>query len=238
VTLAVEKNIKVTFNGNPLTEKFSSLKIDLYFDIEKIQKILTNLLSNALKFTPEYGEINVIVEAEQSSDNATPALVKICIANSGEGIPKDNLPYVFDRFYQVDSDSTRKYAGTGIGLALVKELVELHQGNVSVESSNENTTFTVILPLNIDYLEEKEVIQQTSDVAYDKPPSQKQTDIFEVEQSPKQIIDNDELEIEDREQLEILIVEDYHDLRNFPKNRKTPFLVKRRKNPTLEKHPR
>jgi len=217
VTLAVEKNIKVTFNGNPLTEKFSSLKIDLYFDIEKIQKILTNLFSNALKFTPEYGEINVIVEAEQSSDNATPDLVKISIANSGEGIPKDNLPYVFDRFYQGDSDSTRKYAGTGIGLALVKELVELHQGNVSVESFDGKTIFTVTLPFNNDYLIEKDVNEQTPDVADDELLNHEQVGIFEVEQSTKQIIDKDELENENQEQLEILIVEDHQDLRNFIK---------------------
>jgi len=87
-TLALDKNIKVTFNGKTLTEKSSSSQISLSFDKEKIQKILTNLLSNAFKFTPENGEINVLTDA-------MPEYVKISITNTGDGISEDNLPYVF-----------------------------------------------------------------------------------------------------------------------------------------------
>ncbi len=216
-TLAVEKNINVTLNGEALTEKSSISKIDLYFDKEKIQKILTNLLSNAFKFTPENGKINVIVEAEQNGYDAISKFIKISISNTGEGISQDNLPYVFDRFYQVESDSSGKYAGTGVGLALVKELVELHHGNVSVESFDGNTIFTVTLPFNGDYHVENEVIEQSTEVANDELPSKDQIGILEVGQSTEQVSDKNELENENSERLEILIVEDYQDLRNFIK---------------------
>jgi len=123
----------------------------------------------------------------------------------------------FDRFYQVESDSSGNYAGTGVGLALVKELVELHQGNVSVESIYGKTTFTVTLPFNGEYLTGNEVIEQSTEVANDELPDQEQFGIFEVGRTKEQISDKEELENENSEKLEILIVEDYHDLRNFIK---------------------
>jgi anti-sigma regulatory factor (Ser/Thr protein kinase) len=112
-------------------------------DPDKLEKIATNLLSNAIKFTMRGGKIRVGLRATDDRAGCT-----LTVSDTGRGIPADELPHVFDRFYQVDSTTTREHEGTGIGLALVKELVELHQGTMAVESKRGfGTTFTVHLPL-------------------------------------------------------------------------------------------
>ncbi len=111
------------------------------FDADKLEKIVANLLSNAYKFTPAGGE--VVFSAKILEKEATYCKLHITISDSGIGIPAEQLPRVFDRFYQADASATRGYEGTGIGLALVKELVDLHGGIISVESSQEKgTTFS------------------------------------------------------------------------------------------------
>lgn len=106
------------------------------FDADAVEKVLTNLLSNAIKFTPDGGVVHVAL----SSDRGAARLV---VRDSGPGIPPDQLRHVFERFYQVDESTTRAQPGTGIGLSLVKELVELHGGTVAVESGSAGATFTV-----------------------------------------------------------------------------------------------
>jgi CheY-like chemotaxis protein len=105
--------------------------------------VLLNLLSNAVKFTGNGGIIDVSV----GQDGGTALIV---VRDSGVGIAAAELPHIFERFYQADSANTRRYEGTGIGLALVKELVELHGGEIGVTSTaGQGTTFTVRLPLNV-----------------------------------------------------------------------------------------
>lgn len=113
------------------------------FDADAIEKILTNLLSNAVKFTPDGGAVRVLVE--QSTIGEAPA-VSMRVIDTGPGIPKAQLEHVFERFYQVDESDARLQAGTGIGLALVKELVELHGGAITAESDPRGTMFTVRIP--------------------------------------------------------------------------------------------
>ncbi|MCX6216035.1 ATP-binding protein [Spirosoma sp.] len=121
-----------------------------WFDSDKVEKILTNLLMNALKFTDEHGSINV--ETAVSSTNLTASsapvdLIKLVVQNTGTGIPKHQLPHIFNRFYQADPMTEQSVGGSGIGLALVKELVELMKGTITVESDlYSGTTFTVELP--------------------------------------------------------------------------------------------
>ncbi|SFD45688.1 hybrid sensor histidine kinase/response regulator transcription factor [Spirosoma endophyticum] len=111
------------------------------FDRDKVEKIITNLLSNAFKFTPDGNVVRLNVAYE-------PGGVILRVADTGIGIATTNLPKIFDRFYQVDSQSNRNYEGTGIGLALVNELVKVLQGTISVDSlEGKGTTFTVHLPL-------------------------------------------------------------------------------------------
>lgn len=109
-------------------------------DRDKLEKILLNLVFNALKFTPAGGKVEVRAE-RQGADFV------ITVADTGMGISEKNLPHVFDRFWQADGSSKRKYQGVGIGLALVKELVEIQDGTVSVTSQEgKGTTFAIRLP--------------------------------------------------------------------------------------------
>ncbi len=120
-------------------------------DAERLQQITWNLIANAIKFTPSSGQVEVKLSTESSpeSPNSNPDCVLIQVSDNGMGIGKDFLPYVFDRFRQADSSSTRSHGGLGLGLAIVRHLVELHGGTVSVESPGEGqgSTFSVKLPL-------------------------------------------------------------------------------------------
>lgn len=111
-------------------------------DPGRLQQICWNVLSNATKFTPKHGRIEVKLFRVNSS-------VAITVADSGEGIPADFLPYVFDRFRQADQAKTRKHGGLGLGLAIVKDLVELHGGTIVAHSggAGKGATFEVRLPV-------------------------------------------------------------------------------------------
>src|SRR5262249_35120786 len=110
-------------------------------DPDRLQQVVWNLVSNAIKFTPDGGRGWVGLRRGGSG-------VLILVRDSGQGISPDLLPYVFDRFKQGDSSVSRRFGGLGLGLALVKHLVELHGGSVTVESPGEGqgATFTVSLP--------------------------------------------------------------------------------------------
>ncbi|HEX8652496.1 MAG TPA: ATP-binding protein [Pyrinomonadaceae bacterium] len=133
--LADEKSIR-------LQTSLDATRTPVLGDPERLQQVMWNLLSNAIKFTPEGGLVEV--KLAQTDSHA-----EITISDTGIGIDMNFLPHVFDRFRQADSSSTRAYGGLGIGLAIVKHLVELHSGTVKVESggSGQGTTFTVKLPL-------------------------------------------------------------------------------------------
>ena len=111
-------------------------------DPGRLQQVFWNLLSNALKFTPEEGRIEVRLRQ-------TDAHVEASVTDSGEGIPPDFLPHVFDRFSQADSSVTRKHRGLGLGLAIVRHLVELHGGTIRAESAGagRGATFSLQLPV-------------------------------------------------------------------------------------------
>jgi PAS domain S-box-containing protein len=112
-------------------------------DFNRVQQIIWNLLSNAVKFTPKGGSAEIRIA---SSDNSR---VSIEVIDTGKGIEPEFLPFVFDRFRQADGSITRSFAGLGLGLAIVRHLVELHGGSVSVasEGADKGSTFTVSLPL-------------------------------------------------------------------------------------------
>jgi PAS domain S-box-containing protein len=111
-------------------------------DSKRLQQVIWNLLTNAIKFTPTHGKI--VVSASRVGSH-----VEISVVDSGKGISADFLPHIFERFSQADSSTTRVHGGLGIGLALVKQLVELHGGSVQAQSGGENqgATFTVLLPI-------------------------------------------------------------------------------------------
>jgi PAS domain S-box-containing protein len=111
-------------------------------DPVRLQQVVWNLLSNAIKFTPRDGRVQVRMERVNSH-------VEIVVNDTGQGIPPDFLPHVFDRFRQADQRTTRQHGGMGLGLAIVRHLVELHGGSVLAQSAGENqgSTFTVRLPV-------------------------------------------------------------------------------------------
>jgi signal transduction histidine kinase/CheY-like chemotaxis protein/AraC-like DNA-binding protein len=122
------------------------------YDAEKLRQIISNLLSNALKFTEVKGNIYISISSfDFETDSGIKSLV-IKIKDTGSGISEDKILHIFDRFYQADNGLTRKAEGTGIGLALTKELVHLMNGTIEVKSppvgARKGTEFTVILPLH------------------------------------------------------------------------------------------
>lgn len=203
-SMALDKHIAIRFNGNDINSRIYEEQILLYFDHDKIQKVITNLISNAIKFTPVQGQIQV--DIEDADDH-----IKICIFNSGDGIAKGQMHRIFDRFYQADTGNTRQYEGTGIGLALVKELVEFHKGTVKVESSPGKTLFTVTLPKGLESTHSDLI--QNSDVALIEP---ERIDL-EIDAQAIQHVHIGK-ERESNHELEILVVEDNPDLRMYIKS--------------------
>ncbi|MEM6965504.1 MAG: ATP-binding protein, partial [Bacteroidota bacterium] len=111
------------------------------FDKEKITRIFSNLISNAIKFTPEGGNVYLRINIQDH-------LFSFEIKDTGKGIPKEELPHIFGRFYQVDDTATRQEEGTGVGLTLVKELITAMEGDIQVSSiQGKGATFTVTLPI-------------------------------------------------------------------------------------------
>ncbi len=149
-SLTKQKSISLKLESN-------SDSIVCWVDTDKFEKIINNLLSNAVKFTPHGGGISVglrqiIQEGKQ--------IAEIKISDSGIGIPKDKLEKIFDRFFQVDDSTLRTYGGSGIGLALVKEFVDLHKWKIFVESeSKKGTEFVLHIPMQGDYLNEDEKVK-------------------------------------------------------------------------------
>ncbi|AFZ19991.1 PAS domain S-box protein [Allocoleopsis franciscana] len=136
VRLAAEaKSIQMSTKLEPQVGKVSG-------DASRLQQVVWNLLSNAIKFTPPGGRVDIQLERIDS-------YAQIVVSDTGKGIPVDFLPHVFDYFRQADATTTRKFGGLGLGLAIVRHLVELHGGTVQADSAGEGqgATFTVRLPL-------------------------------------------------------------------------------------------
>ncbi len=140
--------------------------LTVYFDAEKLEKVINNLLSNALKFAEDG-----TVELGTRLPEGQPHCVEIYVKDTGIGIPSESLPHVFDRFYQVDHSDHHTAGGTGLGLALSKELVELHHGSIVVESrEGKGTIFRVLLPLGNDHLTDDQIILNGSEASASSIP--------------------------------------------------------------------
>ncbi|MBD2503014.1 hybrid sensor histidine kinase/response regulator [Anabaena azotica] len=150
---AALETVRLTAEGKSIqiVTKLTDRSCKVEGDPNRLQQIVWNLLTNAVKFTPEGGRVEITLKTVDS-------LAQIEVSDTGKGISSDFLPYVFERFRQADEVTTRKFGGLGLGLAIVRHLVELHGGSVQVTSPGEGlgATFTVTLPIIVtSHLDEK-----------------------------------------------------------------------------------
>lgn len=135
VQAAKEKNIELTYSSS--FDEYTQIRIDE----DRIEQVLTNLIDNAIRHTQKNGTVQVIVDQQVT-------YARIQVKDNGAGIPKEDLEYVFERFYKADKARTRGKGGTGLGLAIAKNIVEAHKGRISVESEVDiGTNFIFYLPL-------------------------------------------------------------------------------------------
>jgi signal transduction histidine kinase/DNA-binding response OmpR family regulator len=186
--------------------------LNLYYDPEKIQKIIYNLLSNAIKFTEAGGFVKVEVKECRSSEKFKNGSIKIIISDNGIGIVEEHLPNIFDRFYQINNQKTYVNEGSGIGLALVKELVTLHYGDICVTSKEGGgTTFIIKLPLGKDHFKENEIVNTPAYWQYELNPGL-YFDNAELKNRKRTLPDPDKIS---EDETVVLIIEDNPDLRAF-----------------------
>lgn len=222
------KNIAVSFN--PIAE---SKKIDYQYEVpqkeilasldpDKLMRIVENLLSNAFKFTPEHGKVKLKLSSYKGHDDGE-ACFTLEVEDTGVGIPEDKRTFIFDRFYRIQSPHGRAYGGTGIGLALVKEYVQLHKGNIQMESlAGDGTKFIVTLPLGKIPAEDMSLLEKQVVLPEPSIKNHQQTEVEEESSISSK---------EDQDLPVILLVEDHYDLRNYLKSHlKSDYHVKEAKN--------
>jgi signal transduction histidine kinase/CheY-like chemotaxis protein/AraC-like DNA-binding protein len=176
------ENFRMLAQQNRLELGFSckEQEIMLYFDPPRLEEAMYNLLINAFKFTPAGGKItvSVIIDLHQADksrrENSPPGFVKISVCDTGIGIAKDQLDHIFDRFYQAGEQKGTGHKGTGIGLALTREIIRLHHGNIDVHSQeggeNSGTEFVIRLPLGEGHLKPGEIVSTPPAVDYVTKP--------------------------------------------------------------------
>ncbi|MEL6803704.1 MAG: ATP-binding protein, partial [Bacteroidota bacterium] len=189
-------------------------ELTMDYDADKLLRIVSNLLSNAVKFTSSGGRIDLRVqESKLGQKNA----LSLEVSDSGIGIEHANLPYIFDRFYQEDDSITRQQEGTGIGLALTRELVQLMKGTIQVSSiPNEGTTFTVLLPIAREADQQHRTISDTIPELISSDPendSNLTPEIFlssvDGSERPKLLIVDDNADVQ---QYLAVVLADYYDI--------------------------
>jgi len=201
--------IRYCFNRFRISAKKRNLSFDLihknkncflFFDSEHLEKILMNLISNAIKHSPDGCNVEIKIELGVEE-------VAIQITDCGSGISKEDIPYVFDRFYQGKNSSNTLQRGTGIGLAIVKELAKFHGGDVSIcEEANKGACFMLVLPVLSQHFNEGKVEEYKVESKFDEAYL---SQLFES---------NQKLESDHKISKKILIIDDNEELRLFVKS--------------------
>lgn len=216
------KQVVNTFDSGIPPDKSISLSLQcdpesvcLYYDREKMDQIINNLLSNAIKSIDKQGEIviSILVPEDNEMHGATQGqFCKIIVKDTGKGIPNEDLPRVFDRFFSVDHSSLHNNQGTGIGLELCRELVELHGGHISVESEPDQfSKFIIELPMGKEHLEPHEIVETSDDTGITEGASENTAVASSGEGTCFQKPDYKD----HYDQVTILVVEDHDDMRQY-----------------------
>jgi len=176
-----------------------------WYDRDKITKVITNLLSNAFKFTPKNGVVTCRIKISSRNNSSEQCLIRILVADTGSGIPVEEREKIFERFYRSGVDEYDSPGGTGVGLSLTRELVQLMKGHIQVRSlEGKGTVFIIDVPLGREHLDETEYIIK------EKKEQTFQTDILKRKQ-PDAIQTIKVME----DGLKILVVEDNIELRTY-----------------------
>ena len=206
--LAESQKNNFTFNTH-LTHKL------VWFDAQKIERVLINLLSNAFKFTANAGSIELQVNQSERGD-----LVTIKVIDTGIGIPNDKIEFIFDPFYQVKSEKTNAAYGTGIGLNIAKEFIELHHGSIKVASTlAKGSCFWIEFPIQKESFTTDELIFRIFTIPISASSIQEKVDVIAFEN----ISDQEAVIKAPKDAPLILLVEDSTDLRLFVKQNLSAF---------------
>ncbi|MCP5048451.1 MAG: response regulator, partial [bacterium] len=192
----------------------------LYFDLPKMEEVIYNLLINAVKFTPGGGTITVSVTRATRNTPGVPDQIsdflKISVRDTGIGMSREQMAQVFDRFYRVEGGGEGNFGGTGIGLALAKESVTLHHGQIDVHSTKgQGTEFVVHLPLGKDHLKPGEIVE--SENTSTLPPTQKPGQLEEsyILHPETRQSDAHDSPAQNQEKQIVLVVDDNADMRQY-----------------------
>lgn len=194
----------------------------IWVDVQKLENIIYNLLSNAFKYTPKGGLVELKIEGMEIEGSRLPkstaveyptsSVISFKICDSGIGISEENLPLIFKRFYRIESEEAFKISGSGVGLAITEELVKTHHGEIYVDSHpGKGSVFEVQVP----------ELSSSHELKSENQPDIQPTDILqqiEVLKNEFMTPESHQLEEEpviDKEKATVLVVEDSHDLRNF-----------------------
>lgn len=180
---------------------------DVYLDLEKFDKVVYNLLSNAMKFTPAGGAITIDLRQQGGT-------WLLQVQDTGIGIRDDQLPHLFQRFRQAEGSVNRSYEGTGLGLALVKELVEMHGGEIHVTSHyGQGSTFIITLRTGCDHLPAAQIVNEQAELQ----SSRAAVELADIETELQDLEATDQALEEggDSNGLRILVVDDTADLRTY-----------------------
>ncbi len=208
--LAKSKNIDLSFESQLYTS-------DVWIDWDKLEKVLNNLIFNAIKFTDEGGQ--VVTRVTMPKANQTLYIedrgihsdyIQVEVNDNGPGISKEQLPYIFQRFYQVSKEKNASNLGSGIGLAITKDLVDLHYGTIEVDSTEGiGSSFIIKLPLGNSHLQADEILERSAPEL-----------LTEDELDAAFIIEEENLAASDTEaipKISVLVVDDNRDIREVVK---------------------
>ncbi|MBN8560661.1 MAG: response regulator [Leptolyngbya sp. UWPOB_LEPTO1] len=177
----------------------------VYLDLEKFDKVLYNLLSNAMKFTPAGQSISVSLEMIDDR-------CRLKVRDTGIGIREDQIPHLFERFRQAEGSENRSFEGTGLGLALVKELVELHSGQINVDSTyGQGTTFTIDLHSGAEHLPP----EQVSHAQHELQANRAAVELADIEVELQEDYEPEPILEVGENHARVLVVDDNPDLRSY-----------------------